>query len=493
MKLSPLRRPGGVPMKVLKSATDNLTKPRPSTDPAKDDAASKPRVDELKKLDTNKDGKLDRTEFSKSSRFQSADERQREALNRAYDSAANAAGQIDTDASFEALASMLDEATATVPASEPEVGGIEAAYNAVKGFFGDIFGKMKKAASDFVSWAGDQLNKFTNGFFDQFETEVVRRSDAPDATAARKRLRETDADEKKALDKLSPQDRDAYKAVASQIDSDPDTRLLLRELLLDGRLPGGNDLADGKSLLANLSSLAQQPLADGIDRKELLADVLAHVEDPITIAQKQQNTCGPTTGQLMLARQEPAEYVRIAAGLASPDGKVTLQNGDTIQREDDWNARTDDNRTLGNRLLQTSLMEYANGKFDYDNINDTRKVNLGVTSVDIPGLLPNEMVKLAEALTGSKHDIDYSLMSDRVSSDFQKALDQAGPGSEIPVLINYNVDASGVSSTSPHYVLVTGYDAESGMVSVSNPWGREEKVALSELQKHLIAAMPPAA
>ncbi|MOA58714.1 hypothetical protein D3C78_1831570 [compost metagenome] len=55
------------------------------------------------------------------------------------------------------------------------------------------------------------------------------------------------------------------------------------------------------------------------------------------------------------------------------------------------------------------------------------------------------------------------------------------------------MDASGVSSTSPHYVLVTGYDADSGMVSVSNPWGREEKVALSELQKHLIAAMPPAA
>lgn len=480
-------------MKVLKSATDNLTKPRPSAEPAKDDAASKPRVDELKRLDTNKDGKLDRTEFNKSTRYQSADERQREALNRAYDSAANSSGQIDTDASFESLARMLDDATATVPASESAPGGLEAAYNKVKGFFGDLFGSMKKAASDFVDWAGDQLNKFTNGFFETFDTEVVREPESPGATTARNRLRETDAEEKEALGKLSPQDRESYQTVASQVDSDPASRLLLRDLLLDGRLPGGNDLAEGKSLLENLASLAKQPLADGIDRKELLADVLAHVEDPITISQRQQNTCGPTTGQLLLARQEPAEYVRIAAGLASPDGKVTLQNGDKIQREDDWNARTDDNRTMGNRLMQTALMEYANGKFDYDNVNDTRKVNLGPVGLDIPGLLPNEMVNLAEALTGGDHKIDFSIMSDRVSPAFQDALDKAGPGSEIPVLINYNVEGSGVTSVSPHYVLVTGYDAETGLVNVSNPWGREEQIALAELQRHLIAAMPPAA
>ena len=471
-------------MRVSKAATDQLPLQRQTAG-----AESPPKVDELKRLDTNKDGKLDRTEFNKSTRYQSADDRQRDALSRAYEAAAGNSGQIDTDASFEELARLLGEQQAPAETSKS---GLEAAYESVKGFFGNVFSKMRKAASDFVDWAGDQLNKFTNGFFEKFETNVVREPEATGPSVARKRLRETEADEKEALKKLTPQDREAYKAVASQVEADPATHMTLRNLLLDGRLPGDKDLAAGKSLLANLSELAKQPLAEGIDRKALLADVIANVDDPITISQRQQNTCGPTTGQLMLARQQPSEYVRLAAGLASPEGSVQLQNGDTIKREADWNDRPEDGRTLGNRLFQSSLMEYANGKFDYSNVNDTRKVKLGPVDLDIPGLLPNEMVNLAEALTGGDHKIDFSIMSDRVSRTFREALEKAGPGCEVPILVNYNVENQGVKSTAPHYMLVTGFDAESGMVEVSNPWGREEKISLTELQSHLIAAMPQA-
>ncbi len=477
-------------MNISNAVTDKLRLKRKSTEPAKENAGaeSKATVDSLKALDTNKDGKLDRSEFTQSARYQSADEKQHDVLNRAYAAAASQSDVIDTEKGFQALAQKLQ-------ASEPqesEPSFLESAYKAVSGFVGDLFSTMKKAGSDFIDWAGKQLNKVTNGFFERFDTEVVRKPESPSASAARSRLKETEADEQEALASLEPQDRESFQAIATELASDPVARLTLRNLLLDGRLPGGKDLADGKSLLSNLSTLAKQPLADSFNRQELLADVLAQVEDPINVAQEQQNTCGPTTGQLVLARQEPAEYVRLAAGLASPGGSVTLRNGDTIKREADWNDVNDDGRTIANRLFQSALMEYANGEFDYSNVKDTRRARVGSLELDIPGLLPDEMVKLVENLTGRDYTVNYSLMSDKVSPEFEAALEKAGPGSEVPVLINYSVDGGGVKETSPHYVLVTGYDAESGMVSVSNPWGREEKIALAELQSHLIAAMPQA-
>lgn len=465
---------------------------RPTAEPtrAPGEMPSKATVDSLKELDANRDGKVDRAEFTESTRYQSADEQQRDILSRAYAAVAGDSGVLETEESFEALASMLSEPEA--PSEPKSKNALEAAYESVKGFFGNLFSKMKKAASDFVSWAGKQLNKLTNGFFEQFQTDVVRRPEQPEASAVRSRLRETEKEEKEALAKLEPQDRKAYQAIASEAVSDPVAHLTLRELLLDGRLPGGKDLGAGKSLLANLAELSKQPLADGIDRQELLADVLAQLADPIMISQEQQNTCGPTTGQLLLAMQEPAEYVRLAAGLASPEGSVKLQNDDTIERKSDWNDLEDDGRTVANRLFQSALMEYANGRFDYSNVKDARKVSVGPLSVDIPGLLPNEMVKLVEGLTGRDYQVKYSVMSDRISPAFQAAIDQAGPGNEVPVLLNYNVGGDGVKNLSPHYVLITGFDAESGMVCVSNPWGREEKISPQELQRHMIAVMPEA-
>jgi hypothetical protein len=484
----------GIAMRISKAATDH--RPRPAAEPPKENAGagSLAKVDVLKRLDTNGDGKLDRTEFSKSVPYQSADERQRDILSRAFAAAANQAAQIDSEAGFETLAQSLAEPKPAADDSLLQKGldGIASAYNAVKGFFGDLFGKMKRAASDFISWAGGQLNKATNGFFEKFETKVVREPEALKPSAARARLKETEADEREALEKLKPEDRDSFKAVAAQLDAEPVARLTLRTLLLDGRLPGGNDLVTGKSLLANLSALASQPIADGIDKQDLLADVLAHVADPINVSQEQQNTCGPTSGQVILAAQEPAEYVRVAAGLASPEGSVKLQNGDEIHREADWNDKEADRRSVANRLFQSALMEYANGQFDYSNVKDSRQVSVGPLTVDIPGMLPAELVKLVEGMTGRSYSVTYSLMSDRVSPEFEAALAKAEPGRALPVLVNYSVDGDGVRNTSPHYFLVTGYDAASGMVAVSNPWGREEEVALQELQRHLIAFMPPA-
>lgn len=485
-------------MNVTNNVSDRLQPKRQGVTPTKEaiDGSSASQVDALKALDTNKDGKLDRTEFTNSALYKSASDRERELLSKAFAAAASKADQIDSDAGYASLA----EAVSTVPAAPTEeapgnllerIGdSLKAAYDKVKNFFGDLFSKMREALSNFLSWAGKSIENASNGFFDKFETTVTRRPEIPSPADARKRLRETEAAEAEALQKLSSSDQDAYKAIANALESDPVSRLILREMLLDGRLPGGKDLAEGKTLLQNLAGLATQPLLDGLDRTEILGEVLAHIDDPITISQEQQRTCGPTTGQLLLARQEPSEYVRLAAGLASPEGSVKLQNGKTIQREPDWNDYTDDRRTPVNRLFQSALMEYANGRFDYSNTTDAREVKIGPLDLDIPGLLPHEMARLLEGLTGRDYQIEYSVMSKKVGKDFQAALEQVGPGKEIPVILNYNVSEGGIKATSPHYILVTGYDAEAGTVDISNPWGREETISLEELQSHLIAAIP---
>lgn len=386
---------------------------------------------------------------------------------------------------------------------EKRLADIGNAFDAVRDFVGDLADRAADAlgevrdfaaetASDFTGWMGEQFDNLTNGFFEEFETTVSREPEPLRDSTAKAHLEASQVEEQEALQGLSQGDREAFQAVADRLGDNPQARLTLRNMLLEGKLPGEADKVAGKSLLQNLAQLSTQPVAEGIDRDELVADILAHVVDPVTIDQRQHNTCGPTTAEILLAMQEPSEYVRLASGLASPEGGVRLQNGDTITRQSDWNTADSDRRTVGSQLFQSALMEYANGRFNYSNDEDGRTIGAGPVEVSIPGLLPNEMANLVEGLTGNSYDLDFSIMDDQPSGNFMRALENADPGSEVPVLVNYNTEGSGVQNTAPHYLLVTGYDAQTGMVSITNPWGREEQVALDMLQRHLITSIHPA-
>lgn len=646
-------------MRVSKTVTTQVPVTRQVSETVKDNEGNETQVTrtvtemktqtrtvEVEVPDENNDRKVDRAEFEKTEQYQSADERQRETLDRVYSEAAGADGTVDTEEAFNALAQGLAEhevrsaAPASAPAASPPepgtpaldsarenasevldgfdrslddargdfpdasgdardtVNGLQSeargraermiseaqssadqllqqaraqaenlapaarnrilqeadrraaeivsnATTAARGildeaadlgrnalkdsheyenmnFFekrladvgnmfdaiGDFVGNLADRAveafndvkdfaaetiDDFKGWLGEQFDNVTNGFFDELETEVVRRPDPRTPAEARDALQETAAQEHAALERLSPTDREAYQAIAARVDGDPVAHMTLRDLLLDGRLPGANDKVAGKSLLQNLAVLSDMMPARGIDRAELVANVLAQVADPVNIHQRQFNTCGPTTAQLVLAMQEPAEYVRIAAGLASPSGRVSLQNGDEIRRQPDWNQASEDDRTLSNQLFQSALMEYANGRFNYSNTQDGRTIGVGPVEVAIPGLLPNEMEELVEGLTGRDHAMNLSIFDDTPNAAFMDALRQAGPGHEMPILVNYSNDGSGVQNTAPHYLLVTGFDAETGMVSITNPWGREEQIALDALQRHMIASLPQVA
>ena len=91
-----------------------------------------------------------------------------------------------------------------------------------------------------------------------------------------------------ALDKLNAKQRAEYEAVKKVCEkaNDPVAQLSLQKLLMEGSLPGEKDLKGGGNVLDNLSKLATSTtLAKGIDRSQLLTDVVQELATPSAISQ----------------------------------------------------------------------------------------------------------------------------------------------------------------------------------------------------------------
>ena len=180
-----------------------------------------------------------------------------------------------------------------------------------------------------------------------------------------------------ALDKLSAKDRARYLAVKKTLQApsegkpqgDPVATLALQTMLLEGKLPGDKALGGKDSLLTGLSKLNQQELAPGIDRQQLLSEVVQEVAVPEAIAQRNRGTCVPTSIEIQLVQQNPAEYVRLVSGLASPAGEVTTRGGDVLKREEGV-LEDGTPRSISQKLLAPALMELGDGLADYDNKDD---------------------------------------------------------------------------------------------------------------------------
>lgn len=93
---------------------------------------------------------------------------------------------------------------------------------------------------------------------------------------------------------------------------------------MQGRLVAGPPDRAGHDLLTNLAGFASQPVQPPLDRNALLGDLVQEVADPAAINQHAANTCALAVGQMYLAEVDPAEYLRLQAGLASPAGPAIL-------------------------------------------------------------------------------------------------------------------------------------------------------------------------
>ncbi|MEW5743147.1 MAG: hypothetical protein AB1938_29805 [Myxococcota bacterium] len=289
--------------------------------------------------------------------------------------------------------------------------------------------------------------------------------------------------EAEALAKLSPKDKARYLAVKdgllapseSKPNGDPVAALALQTMLLEGKLPGDKAMGGKDTLLGALAKVTTQELAEGIDRQALLADLVQEVAVPEAVAQRGRGTCVPTSIEIKLIQENPAEYVRLVSGLATPEGEVTTVGGDVLKREDGvLEDRTD--RSVPQRLLAPALMELGNGLADYDNEVDQHH---GGPLDGKKGLTAAQADVLLESLWG--HDFAFqttaSAEEKKAGTDF--VLEELAAGRSVLVALDWG--------TGSHKLLVTGSETRDGVeyVRVVNPWGREELIPRDDFEARL--------
>lgn len=305
-----------------------------------------------------------------------------------------------------------------------------------------------------------------------------------DASKTKAQVEGNRAREAFALSKLPSEQQSQYQAILKVIpENDPDARLCLQEMLLDGRLPGKKDLQGKGDLLKNLSTLSEQPMQADLakERGTLVGDLIQEMYDPTCIAQKGKNTCGATTVQIILAERNPAEYVRLMGGLASPEGKAEAAGG-TISRQPGTAADDGTNRSIGTRLMAPAFMDFANGGFSYDSASDSTDLKV----MDFAGLVDFQVKSLASGILGEKYK---DLMVGPMTSA-EAALKEAGkvatPDSPVIASLTYGGDDL---MGDGHYIQITG--VKDGKVSYINPWGQVERMDEAQFKQHLISVLIP--
>ncbi|HEY9766131.1 MAG TPA: hypothetical protein V6C82_07185, partial [Chroococcales cyanobacterium] len=91
--------------------------------------------------------------------------------------------------------------------------------------------------------------------------------------------------EKSEMANLTLAQRADYQAISSIAAKTPAARLALQLLLHEGKLTNSRALG-GENLLENLSDIRTQPLAPGIDRAQLMGQLIREIAYPSTISQE---------------------------------------------------------------------------------------------------------------------------------------------------------------------------------------------------------------
>lgn len=155
-----------------------------------------------------------------------------------------------------------------------------------------------------------------------------------------------------------------YNEVSSKLQ--PETRVALSNLLKSGILLNDNS-NDGTSVLDNLHKIATEPRIKGLDSSSILTEAITAVSNPFTITQvfgdipdsvqtavfrhpelgvrskdemdigEASNCCVAASIEYNMASKNPAEFVRMAAGLSSEDYSVTknIKLSDIAENKDD--------------------------------------------------------------------------------------------------------------------------------------------------------------
>lgn len=337
-------------------------------------------------------------------------------------------------------------------------------------------GALREARSVWVSAKGEEKG-FRRIHQDPYDVNGTQASSAK----ASKLLAANAAQEQRALSGLDASRRPEYDRLKSLTAQDPQARLALQALLIDGRIPGARMNHAGDDLLSALDKLAQQPLANGLKRAELVSDLVQELAIPSAINQKNKNTCTTATLQILFATKEPAELVRVVAGLASPEGSVRLAGGTEIGRVSGTERPDGSSRSASGRLWQAALIELGNGPSAiYDNAKDQN-------SRGFDGLDPIQIGEVLNALTGRKVE-KLTIYGQKIDDIIERIDAQTKTGSPVPIGLKWGERDADGEIHGGHMVLATG--VQGGRLYFNNPWGIEESLPLSEIRDRLTNAHP---
>jgi hypothetical protein len=289
--------------------------------------------------------------------------------------------------------------------------------------------------------------------------------------------------EEQRLANLPPEHRDTYLRVKQQLMAivpagDPVAALSLQKLLFTGKLTEGPSLKDDRNVSQGLAHLLNAPLAEGIDRQQLLADLVQELATPSAINQGPVGTCAATSVCIHMVRSNPAEYVRLVTGLASPEGAVATASGKMLRREPD--AITDTTgRSEVQKLIAPAFMEIANPRQDYR--NGPPEGQYRGDKFKGSGLDAKEVDRILEAVYDDrfkKHHVDGFLQM-RPSKAMERIEEQLAQGEDVLAGLDWDGGR--------HKVLVTGTETVDGQryVNYINPWGREERMTRDEFMDRL--------
>ncbi len=131
----------------------------------------------------------------------------------------------------------------------------------------------------------------------------------------------------RAFQALSPGDQDRALQVRRSIHpGDNVAALAFDSLLAEGRLTSGPRDRQGRSLLEALDDVSRRPELP----PAFLGDMVQELADPTSIRQEFIGTCAPATAQALVARTDPAEYVRVTGDLVTR-GQAELRDGTTVK------------------------------------------------------------------------------------------------------------------------------------------------------------------
>jgi hypothetical protein len=294
----------------------------------------------------------------------------------------------------------------------------------------------------------------------------------------------------------------AYLDVMEQLDGHPLAQQRLQVMLLSDTVSGP---------LASLHQLATAELQPGIDRNQLLSELVRQIYEPRPIQQLGAQTCAAATAQKLLATTNPAEYARVVTSLATT-GKVELANGATMElvpesvRRWQYEGQTD-LRSLTDRLVQGAIMNFAaQGTGEtYSPETDLRYSSTGEQVG--PGLDAPQTLRAMSVTGASFTALDtlaptnlFPTRDEYLSPPYQAKLNQVmnriqeelAAGRPVPTSLRW-VDQ--LSRHPGHEVMVVGLHEDpvdhEMWVDVENPHGERDRIGLEDFRERLKGVQVP--